>query len=46
MEATTGPAMLYHAAVAYKKAGLNGLTVLAPGVIYPIDWRKTQWGPK
>jgi hypothetical protein len=47
LEATTGPVMLYHAVEAYKKInGLSGLTLLPPGVIYPIDWRRTVWGPK
>ncbi len=47
LEATTGPVMLFHAVEAYKKVkGLSGLTILPPGVIYPIDWRRTVWGPK
>lgn len=44
LEGTTGPAMLYHAADAYRAAGLTNLTILAPGFVYPVDWRKTQWG--
>ena len=45
LEATTGPAVLHAAAAAYRAAGQTGLTILAPGVVYPIDWRDTQWGP-
>jgi hypothetical protein len=44
LEGTTGPAMLFHAAAAYKAAGRSNLTILAPGVVYPVDWRATQWG--
>lgn len=47
LEATTGPVMLYHAVETYKKVkGMSGITLLPPGVIYPIDWRRTVWGPK
>lgn len=47
LEATTGPVMLYNAVQAYKKVNdMTGLTLLPPGVIYPIDWRRTVWGPK
>ena len=45
LEATTGPAALYAAAAAYRAAGGTSLTILAPGTIYPVDWRDTQWGP-
>lgn len=45
LEATTGPAALYAAAAAYRAAGGTSLTILAPGVVYPIDWRDTEWGP-
>lgn len=47
LEATTGPVMLYNAVQVYKRVkGMSGLTLLKPGVIYPIDWRHTVWGPK
>ena len=48
LEATTGPVMLYNAVQVYKSVypKMPGITILAPGVIYPIDWRRTVWGPK
>ena len=46
IEATTGPIMLHTAVAAYRAAGGSGLTVLDPGVIYPIDWRNTVGGPR
>jgi hypothetical protein len=47
LEATTGPVMLYHAVQAYKAVypKLPGVNILKPGLIYPIDWRRTVWGP-
>ena len=46
IEATTGPIMLHTAVAAYRAAGGSGLTILDPGVIYPIDWRHTTGGPR
>jgi hypothetical protein len=45
IEAVTGPIMLHGAVAAFRAAGGRGLTILGPGVIYPIDWRKTLMGP-
>ena len=47
LEATTGPVMLFHAVQAYKAVypKAPGLNILKPGLIYPIDWRRTVWGP-
>ncbi|KAK9817793.1 hypothetical protein WJX72_002243 [[Myrmecia] bisecta] len=45
VEATTGPVMLTTASRAYLNMGLPNVTVEAPGVIYPVDWRKTLWSP-
>ena len=38
--------MLHGALRAYTRAGLGGITILPPGVVYPIDWRTTVWGPR
>ncbi len=38
--------MLHTAVAAYRAAGGSGLTILDPGVIYPIDWRHTTGGPR
>jgi hypothetical protein len=38
--------MLFNAVQAYNRAKGRGLTILPPGTIYPIDWRRTVWGPK
>ena len=48
LEATTGPVMLFHAVQAYKAVypKAPGLNILKPGLIYPIDWRRTVWGPQ
>jgi len=46
LEATTGPVMLHAAVAAFRAAGGRGLTVLEPGVIYPVDWRDTISGPR
>ena len=35
--------MLYRAIKAFERANGRGLTVLDPGVIYPIDWHTTLW---
>jgi hypothetical protein len=43
--AVTGPVMLHNSVDAYRATGGRGLTILGPGVIYPIDWRKTLMGP-
>ena len=45
IESITGPIMLHTAVAAYRAAGGSGLTILEPGVIYPIDWRLTTGGP-
>ena len=39
--------MLFHAVQAYKAVypKAPGLNILKPGLIYPIDWRRTVWGP-
>lgn len=42
MEAWTGPVMLYRAVKAFERAKGRGLTVLDPGVMYPLDWH-TQY---
>ena len=39
--------MLFHAVQAYKAVypDMPGVNILKPGLIYPIDWRRTVWGP-
>lgn len=39
--------MLFHAVQAYKAVypKMPGVNILKPGLIYPIDWRRTVWGP-
>lgn len=39
--------MLFHAVQAYKAVypKMPGINILKPGLIYPIDWRRTVWGP-
>ncbi|KAK9834859.1 hypothetical protein WJX81_004379 [Elliptochloris bilobata] len=43
VETWTGPVMLFRAIKAFERAGGTGLTILDPGVIYPIDWHDTLW---
>ena len=42
VEATTGPAMLLAAVQSFRRHHQDGLTVLGPGGIYPINWRDTN----
>ena len=42
VEHTTGPIMLGRAVEAFRRANGTGLTVLEPGVIYPVNWRVTM----
>ena len=42
VEHTTGPIMLGRAVEAFRRANGTGLTVLDPGVIYPVNWRVTM----
>lgn len=42
VEHTTGPIMLKRAVEAFRRANGTGLTVLDPGVIYPVNWRVTM----
>ncbi|KAK9834869.1 hypothetical protein WJX81_004897 [Elliptochloris bilobata] len=41
VESTTGPIMLNRALKAYDRVNGTGITVLDPGLIYPIDWEDT-----
>ena len=43
VETWTGPVMLYRAVKAFERAKGRGLTVLDPGVIYPLDWHNTLY---
>ncbi|KAK9834841.1 hypothetical protein WJX81_002915 [Elliptochloris bilobata] len=43
VENTTGPIMLGKAVEAFRRANGPGLTVLDPGVIYPVNWQVTMF---
>ena len=46
MEFVTGPGMLYEALQVYHSVypDLDGVTILDPGLIYPISWTDPKFG--
>ena len=46
VEFVTGPGMLYQALQVYHSVypNLDGVTILDPGLIYPISWTEPKFG--